>query len=187
VARENVAEQRQEGDAVEFDAGRGRDAGGFEEGGDDVDVGGDAVHIRAGGGAEAGGPADEAGDADAAVVGGALEAAQAGVEARVLRAVVGEEDHDRVPVELQLFEPGQDAADVVVDVGNHRIDAGDPVGVQLLRQGPAGGRKAGGAQIHRLVAFVMLLRHVGQRVVRRVEGQVGEERPVAVGGDEIDR
>ena len=42
-------------------------------------------------------------------------------------AVVGQEEDQRLPLQIPLLEPGQQRAHVVVDVRHHRVDAGGHV------------------------------------------------------------
>ena len=164
-------EQRPQAAAVEGHLVRFLQAAQVDEGRQQVDVGGDVGDVSAGG--KLARPADEAGDAMAAVVFRALEAAHAGVEA-VLRilvvagrgAVVGHEDHDGVVFQAQLLEPVQQPADVLVDVGDHAVEVGPWLRHALLDIGLA----------------VLVGDVVGR--MRRVGGDVGEERPVLVLLDE---
>ena len=66
--------------------------------------------------------------ADSALVDRPLYSPQAGIEADLGRAVVRQEDDDRVLGETMRFECRQEPADVRIDVGHHRIDAGDVIG-----------------------------------------------------------
>ena len=67
-------------------------------------------------------PAPEAGHVGAALIRSILSAPHAGAEQpRMRAAIVGHEDHERILGFAQLFELRQQAADVVVDVGDHRV------------------------------------------------------------------
>ena len=106
--------------------GRAGEAGEFEGGGGKVPEGRHVPGARAGG--DATGPARGEGHPDAAFIQVTLDAAEgaAGAEEGVVlavlgvRAVVGSEDHERVFVEAERLELGQQAADIAIEAVHHR-------------------------------------------------------------------
>ena len=174
VRRDFSFQKRQQVHAVdgqalgECGATRGRD------GRHDVDEVGDAVNPELGG--EPSGPADGARNADPAFVWRALDVPEAGVETslslvglRAAGAVVAHEDEDGVLREPEFVELVQQLADVVVDILDHAVDAGEGVVEAHLAI--------------RLDPFVTDL----ERGVRCVRREVNEERLVLVFLDEADR
>src|SRR5262249_14285561 len=95
------------------------DTAGLNERGSDVDMRRELVHL--GTGRKPAWPAHQAGRANAAVVNRSLQVAQDSVIARLLRTIVGHEDHNGVGREVERFEPRQQASQVVVNVGDHAI------------------------------------------------------------------
>ena len=125
------------------------------------------------------GPADEQGDPVAAVEGRRFAAPHSGVEAPIRklvdaafearaasRAVVRKEDEDRVVGDSESLQPGEELAEVLVEVGNHPFERR----VLRLVASP-------------LVRVAVAGRHQ-KRAVRRVGGDIGEERLAGLGLDE---
>ena len=121
-----------------MEAARSRhlDSAQLEQRGHEVHVAGQGVDVAPADDVPVG-VADQEGHAVAAFVLGALAAAHAGVvAARPLageltviqldprgRAVVGHEDEDRIVGDTQVVEGGSQTAEVLVDVGDHAVEA----------------------------------------------------------------
>ena len=116
-------------------------SGEFDEGGVEIDVGGDVRDVAAG--FEGSFPTDEKGNADSAFVGAAFEAFLAGVEhhhgfavfvfaeglagaagASAGHTIVGHKDEDSVFLKVPFGELGHEPPYVFVDVFDHTIEAG---------------------------------------------------------------
>ena len=85
-------------------------------------------------GIERAGPSDEARHSDPAFVNVPFEVEHPRVVTRLLRAVIGQEHHDRVASQPRGVEPVEHPADVGVDVRDHRINASRDVRRHLFRK-----------------------------------------------------
>ena len=174
-------QQRQDAPPVELDAFRRLGAACLQQRGHDVDVRGDLFDLAPG--LEARGPAHEERGADAPFVDAPLAGPHARVVALAVGAVVGQEDDDGVFGQAELVEPGQEPADVVVDVLDHAEDLGGILGhVPPL---VAGGREVVGLHAEVFVGLGVLLGNL-ERPVGTVVGQVDEEGLAAVLPDVVD-
>jgi hypothetical protein len=147
-----VVEEGQEVDAVEL-CGIA-DAGGGEEGGEDV-AGGDGAFVDLAGG-DAAGPAEDKGHADAAFVVGDLFAVERGVGTGAGEdgaAVIAEENDEGIAVETMVAEAGEDGADGIIEGDGHGGeeavlfvgDGGDAIDVAL--EGVEGGVDGVGGEV----------------------------------------
>ena len=179
-----TSQQRREAQAVELHLPRLCHSAEIQQRRGQIDDCGNAIDATAG--LELRGPADEAELVNAALERRALPTLKTGIITVVLLApVVGKEDHDRVFRQFPLFELGQQAAHVVVDVLNHAVDARKIVGVARPGHGVPLLWESVGAEVFSRVVAAILLRHLVRRV-RAVEGQVNEERPIALGSQELE-
>ena len=172
-------QERYQAPAVEGASVGDFDPAQVEQGRHEIDVAGQRVDVAAAGDAPVG-VADEERHAVAAFVRRAFPAAHSGVAASLPfegelagievdsggGAVVGHEDEDGVAGDSRLVERGLQAAEVLVDVGDHAVEAG----ALLVR---------GGAAVR-----LDVVRLDVERSVRRVGGDVTEEGPVRVFFDE---
>ena len=171
-------QQRRKVTSVEGAVAGALDAGEGEDGRAEVHGAGDAVDLRAG--LDASGPAHEQRRAHAAFIGGPLDALHAAGPPMAVGAVVGEVDHDRVPLEVQFAELGEDAADVAVQVLHHGEDAAG----LLLSFGRGVGRALGQREVLELVP---VLGGHGPRGMRGGERDVAQEGALLVALDELQR
>ena len=153
--------------------------GGLEQGGHDVDVGGDLVVV--GSGLQLGRPAHEEGGSDAAVVHFVFLAARGADIAAGIGAIIDHEDDDGIAGGLSFIEVGKQFADVLVDVLHHRVNASDGVGVFVIAE-------EHGRKIFVLVFPIQSFGYVMVGTVRGVGRDVGEKGFLGLEGlvDEFD-
>jgi len=120
-----VLEQGSDAAAIELDALGCSDGAEVHQGGDDIDVRGDGLHVASSSEFSLW-PVSEKGDAVAAVVLAAFLAAHARVEdlGACGGAVVSGEDEDGIVGEPFMVEKGAHFADVVIDIGDHAVEVG---------------------------------------------------------------
>ena len=103
-----------------FEAGWGFEAGFGADGGEELVVVAEAVGAAAG--EAVSGEAKDEGDLDAVVVHGHFAEKSVGAEGE---AVIGDEGDEGVFEDAGLFEGGEDAADLLVEVGDEGVVGGD--------------------------------------------------------------
>ena len=153
-------------------------AGEFGQRGQQVDCCGDLRHAEASGDLVR--PADEERRTQAAFIDGAFAAFHAAVPTNGVGSIVREIDDDGIVLQIQFFEPLEDTADIPVNVLAHREGGAGHHHVLALWFAVHHGR----VDVSEFVVELVANHHRG---MRRVVGQVAEERIVAIVFDEFQR